>query len=122
MRLMPWCCATGSSARATSMTSSGASCSVRKLNVAASSEHGVAEPLPRRRGQAGVQRAAAVRVDVDAVALHPVGAGLRALGDLHLDARPQQPVGEAQAADAAADDENAEGFDHDARIINQTDE
>ena len=83
---------------------------------------GVAEALPRRRGQAGVQRAAAVRVDVDAVALHPVGAGLRALGDLHLDARPHQPVGEAQAADAAADDENAQGFDHGARIINQTDE
>jgi len=51
-----------------------------------------------------------------------VWSGVRALGDLHLDARPREPVGEAQSADAAADDENAEGFDHDARIINQTDE
>jgi len=69
-----------------------------------------------------VQRAAAVRVDVDAVALHPVGTGVRALGDLHLDARPREPVGEAQSADAAADDENAQGFDHGTRLINQTDE
>ena len=36
---------------------------------------GVAEARPSRRRQAGVQRVAAVRVDVDAVALHPVGAG-----------------------------------------------
>jgi len=31
-------------------------------------------------------------------------------------------VGEAQAADAAADDENAQGFDHGTSLINQTDE
>jgi len=82
----------------------------------------VAEPGPRRRRQAGVQPATAVRVDVDAVALHPVGAGVRALGNLHVDARPHQPVGEAQPADAAADDEDLQGLSHDPSLINQSDD
>ncbi len=58
---------------------------------------------PLRGGQAGVQGRAAGRVDVDAVALQPVVAGVPALVDPHVDARRPQPVGQAQPADAAAD-------------------
>jgi hypothetical protein len=55
---------------------------------------------------------------VDAVALHPVGAGVRALGDPYVDARLHQPVGQAQPPDPTADDENI----HTVSIISQTDE
>jgi Bacterial regulatory proteins, tetR family len=59
------------------------------------------DPVGRR--QARVQRPGTVRADVDAVALQPVGAGVGPLVDGDADVGPAQPVGQAQAADAAAD-------------------
>jgi hypothetical protein len=49
-----------------------------------------------------------VRIDVDAVALQPVGAGLCALVNRHRDPGAVQALREAEAADAAADDHDVE--------------
>ena len=95
---------------------------MRKLNVAASSETVAQKRAHAAGGQAGVQGAAAAGVDVDAVALQPVGAGVGAFGDLHVDARLHEAVGQAQAADAAADDQDVEWIWHASSIVNQTDE
>src|SRR5581483_358785 len=67
--------------------------------------HGVDELLPVLGWQARVQGRAAVRVDVDAIALQPFGALGGALEDGHGNARAAQAVGEAEAADAPANDQ-----------------
>ena len=75
---------------------------------AAAGRDGVQERLPVGRLKRIVQRSAAVRVDVDAVALQPVGACQRALVDGDVDAGAAQSLSQAEPADAAADDHDLE--------------
>src|SRR5262244_1018956 len=63
------------------------------------------ESLPQLRRQAIVEGPAAIGVDVDAVALQPVGANPVPLIDGHSDPGAPQALGQAEAANSAADDE-----------------
>src|SRR5947208_1747618 len=63
----------------------------------------------RYRWQARVQRRGTVRADVDPVTLQPVGAGVGPLVDGGAHPGPAQPMRQAQAADAAADDQDVRG-------------
>ena len=62
---------------------------------------GVEKSLPCGRRQAVVQRAAAMRIDVDAVALEPIGACPGVLIDVDRYSSTVQALCEAQAADAS---------------------
>jgi hypothetical protein len=77
----------------------------RESELATSGGDGGEERLPRGRLQAAVQGPAAVRVDVDPVALEPVGPRMCALVDGHRHTRPTQALCQAQPADAATDDQ-----------------
>ena len=65
------------------------------------------ERLPIGRLQTVVQRSAAVRIDVDAVTMQPVGAGQAAPVDGDVDAGIAQPLSQAEPADPTADDHDA---------------
>ena len=72
---------------------------------------GAVEQVEEMRRQAGAERAAAGRIDVHAVALQPIGGRAVALVDRGADAGLLQSLGQAQPADATADDEDVEGSD-----------
>ena len=69
---------------------------------------GIEELLPRGGRQAVMQGAAAVRVDVDAVALQPVGTSFAALIDGDRYSGAAQTLCQAKTADAAANDHDVE--------------
>src|SRR6202008_3872995 len=58
------------------------------------------EDVEQLRRQAGVERAAAGRIDVHAIALHPIGEGAVALVDRDAHAGLLEPLREAKTADA----------------------
>ena len=57
--------------------------------------------------QQGMQRAAAIRIDADSVAVQPLGPQCVAFEHLHVDTCPDQTVGQCQAAGTGANDEYA---------------
>src|SRR2546430_17349675 len=77
-----------------------------KADRAARLAAGAVEHLEQLRWQAGVERAAAGRIDVHAIALHAVGERAITLIDRDAHARFLQPLCEAKAADAAADNDD----------------
>ena len=72
--------------------------------AAAVDRYGIEELLPRGGRQAVMQGAAAVRVDVDAVALQPVGTSFAALIDGDRYSGAAQTLCQAKTADTAAND------------------
>ena len=88
--------------------SRSSSCSVVKPKPPSLIETDVEELPPDRWRQTVVQRAAAIRVDVDAVALEPVGTGLGALIDGDRYSGAMQPLRQAETTYAATDDHDVE--------------
>jgi hypothetical protein len=54
-----------------------------------------------------MQRAAAIGINADSVAMQPLGPQCVAFEYLHVDSCPDQTVGQCQAAGTGADDEYA---------------
>jgi hypothetical protein len=75
-----------------------------KAKAATGAGDRIQERLPIGRFQTVVQRSAAMRIDVDAVTLQPVGAGQAALVDGDVDAGTAQPLSQAEPTDPTADD------------------
>jgi hypothetical protein len=69
---------------------------------------GTRERVKQRRRQTFVQSQAAGWIDVDPIALHPVGAGAVALIDGDADAGLFQALRQSEAANTAADDDDME--------------
>src|ERR1700722_15629973 len=80
----------------------------KKAELSAAFAAGREETVPQRGRQAVVQRAAAARVDVDAIALQPLVAHPIALVNRDADAGLAQSLREAKSADAATNDGDVE--------------
>ena len=75
-------------------------------NGAARPAAGALERLKQRRGQAGMQGAAAGRVDVHPITLHPVRGRVVALVKRDADPCQLEPLRQREPPDAAADDDD----------------
>jgi hypothetical protein len=78
----------------------------QKPNATAGPAAGAIEQAEQMRRQAGMQGAAAGRVDVHPIALHPIGRRVVTLVDRDTDAGLDQPLRQREPADAAADDDD----------------